>query len=254
VHPIPQGRRRASGSVHRFLKGGQMQTVLVTGSNRGIGLEFCKQYAADGWQVIACSRFPAQADTLNKLAAAHPDRVKVHALDVGNRAQVEDLAQSLRDESIDLLINNAGIYTKSPPVFQDSDYEAWMQAFRINTLAPLKMAQAFAAQVAKSKKKTIVTISSKMGSLADNTSGGSTIYRSSKAAVNMVVKTLAVDLRPEGITSVMFHPGWVKTDMGGPHALITPTESVTGMRKVINGLTLADSGKFLAYDGQVVPW
>ena len=231
-----------------------MQTVLVTGSNRGIGLEFCKQYAADGWQVIACSRSPEHAGTLNKLAAAHPDRVKVHALDVGNHAQIDELAQSLHGESIDLLINNAGTYTRSPAVFQDSDYQAWMQAFRINTMAPLKMAQAFAAQIAKSKKKTIVTISSKMGSLADNTSGGSTIYRSSKAAVNMVVKTLAVDLRPEGITSVTFHPGWVKTDMGGPHALITPTESVAGMRKVINGLTPADSGKFLAYDGQIVPW
>jgi NAD(P)-dependent dehydrogenase (short-subunit alcohol dehydrogenase family) len=129
-----------------------------------------------------------------------------------------------------------------------------MQAFRINTMAPLKMAQAFGAQVARSKKKTMVTISSKMGSLADNTSGGSTIYRSSKAAVNMVVKTLAVDLQPAGITSVIFHPGWVKTDMGGPNALITPAESVAGMRKVINGLTTADSGKFLAYDGQIVPW
>ncbi len=231
-----------------------MQTVLITGSNRGVGLEFCKQYAADGWQVIACSRFPAHSDMLNELAAAHPGRVRVHALDVGNHAQIDQLAQSLHGESIDLLINNAGIYTKSPAVFQGSDYEAWMQAFRINTLAPLKMAQVFAAQIAKSKKKTLVTISSMMGSLADNTSGGSIVYRSSKAAVNMVAKTLAIDLQPAGITSVIFHPGWVKTDMGGPKALITPTESVAGMRKVINGLTPADSGKFLAYDGRIVPW
>ena len=231
-----------------------MQTALVTGSNRGIGLEFCKQYAADGWHVIACSRFPEHSDALNKLAAAYPSQVNVHALDVGNHAQIDELAQSLHGKSIDLLINNAGIYTKSPTVFQHTDYEAWMQAFRINTMAPLKMAQAFAAQVVKSKKKTMVTISSKMGSLADNTSGGSTIYRSSKAAQNMVVKTLAVDLQPKGIISVIFHPGWVKTDMGGPSALITPTESVAGMRKVINELTPADSGKFLAYNGQIVPW
>jgi NAD(P)-dependent dehydrogenase (short-subunit alcohol dehydrogenase family) len=231
-----------------------MQTVLVTGSNRGIGLEFCKQYAADGWHVIACARFPEHSDALNKLAGTHPDRVEVHALDVGDHAQIDELARSLGGESIDLLINNAGIYTKSPAVFQNSDYEAWMQAFRINTMSPLKMAQAFAPQVARSKKKTIVTISSKMGSLADNTSGGSTIYRSSKAAVNMVIKTLAVDLQSKGIIAVTFHPGWVKTDMGGPNALITPIESVAGMRKVINGLTPADSGKFLAYDGQIVPW
>jgi NAD(P)-dependent dehydrogenase (short-subunit alcohol dehydrogenase family) len=231
-----------------------MQTVLVTGSNRGIGLEFCKQYAADGWHVIACSRFPEHSDALNKLAGTHPDRVEVHALDVGNHAEIDELARLLHGESIDLLVNNAGIYTKSPAVFQHSDYDAWMQAFRINTMAPLKMAQAFGTQVARSKKKTMVTISSKMGSLADNTSGGSIIYRSSKAAVNMVVKTLAVDLQPIGITSVIFHPGWVKTDMGGPNALITPAESVAGMRKIINGLIPADSGKFLAYDGQIVPW
>ena len=235
--------------------GGPMETVLITGANRGIGLEFCRQYAADGWRVIACSRFPDRSGLLNKLAADHPERIRVHALDVGNHAQIDELARSHSGESIDLLINNAGIYTKSPTsAFQNSDYEAWMQAFLINTMAPLKMAQAFAAQIARSKKKTIVTISSKMGSLADNTSGGSYIYRSSKAAVNMVVKTLAVDLQPAGITSVIFHPGWVKTDMGGPGALITPTESVTGMRKVINVLTSADSGKFLSYDGRTVPW
>jgi NAD(P)-dependent dehydrogenase (short-subunit alcohol dehydrogenase family) len=231
-----------------------MQTVLITGSNRGIGLEFCKQYAADGWHVIACARFPEHSDALNKLAGTHPDQVEVHALDVGNHAEIDELAQLLHGESIDLLINNAGIYTKSPAVFQHSDYDAWMQAFRINTMAPFKMAQAFGPQVARSKKKTMATISSKMGSLADNTSGGSTIYRSSKAAVNMVVKTLAVDLQRIGITSVIFHPGWVKTDMGGPNALITPAESVAGMRKIINGLIPADSGKFLAYDGQTVPW
>lgn len=179
----------------------------------------------------------------------------MHALDVGNHAQIEKLAQSLSGESIDLLINNAGIYTASPAgTFGNTDYEAWMHAFLINTMAPLRMVQAFAPQITRSRQKTAVTISSKMGSITDNTTGGSYIYRTSKAAVNMIVKTLAIDLKSAGITSVALHPGWVKTDMGGPNALISPTESVSGMRNVINHLTLADSGKFIAYDGKVVPW
>ena len=134
------------------------------------------------------------------------------------------------------------------------DYEAWNHAFLVNTMAPLKMAQAFASQIARGSQKTIVTISSKMGSIADNSGGGSYIYRSSKAAVNMVVKSLAIDLKPAGITAVVLHPGWVKTDMGGPNALISAAQSVSGMRRVISQLTLADSGKFIAYDGQTVPW
>ena len=129
-----------------------------------------------------------------------------------------------------------------------------MQAFRINTMAPLKMAQAFAAQVAKSKKKTMVTISSKMGSLADNTSGGSYHLPVEQSGSKHGRQNTCCRLAAKGIISVIFHPGWVKTDMGGPKALITPIESVDGMRKIINGLTLADSGKFFAYDGQIVPW
>jgi len=116
--------------------------------------------------------------------------------------------------------------------------------FRINTMAPLKMAETFAAQIARSRHKTIVSITSKMGSIADNGSGGSYLYRTSKAAVNMVVKSLAIDLKPSGITAVVFHPGWVKTDMGGPNALISTEQSVSGIRQVISRLTLADSGKF----------
>ena len=121
-------------------------------------------------------------------------------------------------------------------------------------MAPLKMAQAFASHIARGSQKTIVTISSKMGSIADNTGGGSYMYRSSKAAANMVIKTLAIDLKPSGVITVIFHPGWVKTDMGGPKALISATQSVSGMRRIISHLTIADSGKFVAYDGQRVPW
>lgn len=233
-----------------------MKTALITGASRGIGLEFCRQYAANGWRVFACARHPEKSDELQMLATGHPEQVAIHALDVADHAQIEKLAQSLAGEPIDLLLNNAGIYTGSHAAgtFDNRDYEAWAHAFRVNTMATLKMAQTFASQIARSSQKTIVTISSKMGSIADNHGGGSYMYRSSKAAVNMVVKTLAIDLRPAGIIAVVLHPGWVKTDMGGPHALISVAQSVSGMRNVIAGLTLTDSGKFIAYDGQAVPW
>jgi NAD(P)-dependent dehydrogenase (short-subunit alcohol dehydrogenase family) len=232
-----------------------MKTTLITGANRGIGLEFCRQYAVDGWRILACSRYPEKSDELNKLAAQHPEQIKIHALDVADHVQIDRLAQVLADESIDLLINNAGIYPDSDKSgFGHTDYAGWIQAFRINTMAPLKMAETFATQIARGKQKTIVTITSKMGSIADNSSGGSYLYRSSKAAVNMVVKNLAIDLKPIGITAVVFHPGWVRTDMGGPNALISAEQSVSGIRQVIARLTIADSGRFFAYDGQEIPW
>jgi NAD(P)-dependent dehydrogenase (short-subunit alcohol dehydrogenase family) len=232
-----------------------MKTTLITGANRGIGLEFSKQYAEDGWRVLACCRTPEEADALNTLATRYPDRVSVYALDVADHDRIDELARSLSGEPIDLLINNAGVYTDSHAgTFDNVDYEAWVRAFLVNTMAPLKMAQAFAPNIARGSQKTIVTISSKMGSITDNTGGGSYMYRSSKAAVNMVVKTLAIDLKRSGVIAVVFHPGWVKTDMGGPKALISVNQSVSGMRQVISRLMMADSGKFFAYDGKLVPW
>lgn len=232
-----------------------MHTLLITGANRGIGLEFCKQYAEAGWRVLACCREPGKADALNKLAARHPDLIKLHALDITNHAQIEQLARMLAAESIDLLINNAGVYPKSDKRgFGQTDYAEWMEAFNINTMAPLKMVEAFVQQIARSELKLIVTITSQMGSIDDNGSGGSYLYRSSKAAANMVVKSLAVDLKDKGITSVAFNPGWVKTDMGGPNAMIAVEQSVADMRKVIAGLIPADTGKFIGNDGVVIPW
>ena len=187
--------------------------------------------------------------------ARYPEQIKIHALDVADHVQIDRLAQVLSDEPIDLLINNAGIYPDSDKSgFGHTDYAEWIQAFRINTMAPLKMAEAFAAHISRGEQKTIVTITSKMGSIADNSSGGNYLYRSSKAAVNMVAKSLAIDLKPVGIKAVVFHPGWVKTDMGGPNALISVEQSVSGIRQTIAGLTIADSGKFFGYDGQVILW
>lgn len=232
-----------------------MKTTLITGANRGIGLEFSRQFAADGWCVLACSRHPEKSDALNKLAAKYPEQITVHALDVADHEQIKRMAQTLANKSIDLLISNAGVYSGPKGCsFGDIDYEAWAYAFLVNTMAPLRMAEAFTPQITRSSKKIIVTITSKMGSVADNSRGGSYIYRSSKSAVNMVVKSLAIDLRSIGIIAVLLHPGWVRTDMGGPSGLISTKQSVSGMRNVICQLVLADSGKFIAYDGQIIPW
>lgn len=232
-----------------------MKVALITGSNRGIGLEFVRQYASDGWCIFACCRNPAAAGMLKHLAGQFPEQIRIQALDVTDHRQIEQLSLAFAGQPIDLLINNAGVY---PPdrgdAFGKTDYAAWQHAFEVNTMAPLKMTEAFIQQIAQSGLKTIVTITSKMGSIADNRGGGSYIYRSSKAGVNIVTKSLSIDLSPQKIIAVVLHPGWVKTDMGGPGALITTEQSVTGMRRVIGNLTLADSGKFYAFDGHEIPW
>ena len=225
-------------------------TVLITGTNRGLGLEFTKQYAADGWQVIACCRNPNSASDLQALAKTHSN-IQLVALDVADFNQIDQVAKSL-SQPIDVLINNAGVYPDSS--LGDINYDDWATAFKINSMAPMKMAQAFAPHVAKSALKKIATLSSKMGSLDDNTSGGSYLYRSSKTAVNMVMKSLSIDLNPQGITVITLHPGWVQTDMGGPNGLINAQTSVTGLRKVIADTSLEDSGAFITFDGKPVAW
>lgn len=225
--------------------------VLITGTNRGIGLTFVKQYAADDWNVIACCRDPQSAAELQALASIHRN-IQIIALDMTDFSQIDALALQLKDKKIDVLINNAGVYPESS--FNDVDFNNWASAFKINTMAPLKMAEAFMPHVAASQLKKIVTMSSKMGSVDDNTSGGSYIYRSSKAAVNMVMKSLSIDLKPYGIAVVTLNPGWVQTDMGGPNGLIDSQTSVTGLRKVIADLSLASSGKFIGYDGSEIVW
>ena len=225
--------------------------VLITGANRGLGLEFTKQYAADGWNVLACCRHPQSAMDLQALAAAHSN-IKVHALDVGDFAQIDALALKLKDESIDVLINNAGVYPASS--FGDTNYDEWAEGFKINSMAPLKMAEAFVQHITHSQLKKIATLTSKMGSIDDNTSGESYSYRSSKTAVNMVMKSLSIDLKPYGISVITLHPGWVQTDMGGPNGLINAQTSVAGLRKQIAELTLSTTGKFIAYDGKPIGW
>ena len=231
-----------------------MFTLLITGANRGLGLEFTKQYAAAGWRVLACCRAPQEATELQALADTAQGRVTLHALDVAELTAIDALAQQLRGIPIDLIINNAGIYPDRHGGFGHTDYDAWMMAFLVNTMAPMKITEAFVSNLELGSGKTVATVSSKMGSMADNTSGGCYLYRSSKAAVNMVVKSLSLDLAPRGIRAVVLHPGWVLTDMGGPNALITAEKSIAGMRQVLDRLTDEDSGRFISFDGTEVAW
>ena len=225
--------------------------VLITGANRGLGMEFTQQYAADGWNVLACCRHPQSALDLQALAKVNAN-ITIQPLDVADFAQIDALALQLKDESIDVLINNAGVYPASS--FGDTNYEAWAEGFKVNSMAPLKMAEAFVQHITRGQLKKIATLSSKMGSLDDNSSGESYSYRSSKTAVNMVMKSLSIDLKPYGISVVTLHPGWVQTDMGGSNALISVHTSVSGLRKVIESLSLESTGKFIAYDGKAIPW
>lgn len=226
-----------------------MPTVLITGANRGLGLEFVRSFAAEGWRVHACARNVEKAKSVKALEGD----IVCHKLDVTNGLKVASLARSLAEEPLDLLINNAGIYG-SRADFGETDFDDWATTLSVNTLAPLRMAERFVGMLEKGERKTIVNISSRMGSIASAGTGGSYAYRSSKAALNMVTKGLSLDLGPKGFTVVSFHPGWVQTDMGGEAADIPSDESIVGMRKVIAGLTTEDNGKFFNYDGSEIDW
>lgn len=227
-----------------------MPTCLITGANRGLGLEFARQYAADGWKVIATCRRPETAEELKALEGD----VQVHPLDVTDFARVEALGKELGGEAIDVLIKNAGVYGPRVVPHGSVDYAAWAEVLRANAMAPLKISAVFESHVARSKLRRIVAVTSLMGSMTDNTTGGAYIYRSSKAALNAVMKSLAVDLKGKGIAVAVLHPGWVKTDMGGPGAHIEASESVDGMRKVIDGMSVENTGRFMNYDGTELPW
>ena len=230
-----------------------MNTILITGSNRGIGLELVKHYASNGWQVHACCRNPDNADALQKLATEF-SLITVHALDVINASQLSALSEQLQDTPIDILFNNAGVYGPNDANFGNTDTEEWLTCLHINTIAPLKVCEAFINNVEKSELKIIAAMSSKMGSMADNGSGGSYVYRSSKAALNAAMVSAAIDLKPKKIKVAILHPGWVKTDMGGPNAEINTEQCVKQLRTTLGKMTLQNSGNFFEIDGSTIPW
>jgi NAD(P)-dependent dehydrogenase (short-subunit alcohol dehydrogenase family) len=228
-----------------------MSIVLITGANRGLGLEFARQYAKDGWRVIATARVPEKATELHALGPA----VVVHRLDVVELAAVTAFARALAGETVDVLIANAGISGPRgmrPEAIGTEECAAWETVFRVNAMAPLALAGAFVEAVTRSKERKMIAITSRLGSIAANNDGGLYGYRSSKAALNALWRSFAID-HPE-IIATLLHPGWVRTDMGGTGAPLTPEESVAGMRRVIARLAKTDSGRFYDYQGESIPW
>lgn len=226
-----------------------MPTVLITGANRGIGLELAKQYAGDGWSVIATVRDAKNADGLNALKGG----IRIESLEVTDEKQVKALAKALKGTAIDVLLNNAGMLTGYESL-GETDTESWLKSLHVNTIAPLKITEAFLEHVARSKDKKIASITSGMASLGSNASTGAYAYRSSKAALNMVMLTAANELRSRGISVAVISPGWVKTDMGGPGATLDVKASAAGIRKVIEKLNVGTSGQFFNYSGENLPW
>jgi NAD(P)-dependent dehydrogenase (short-subunit alcohol dehydrogenase family) len=229
-----------------------MPSIMITSANRGLGLEFVRQYAADGWRIFAACRNPDAAADLHE--TTRTGSVTVFPMDVTDLSSVRHAAAGLNGESIDVLLNSAGIIGKPGQRTGHIDYESWEQVLNVNTMGPLRVTEAFVEHVARSERKLIVTITSGLGSLTDNTSGGSIPYRSSKAAVNMAMRSAAIDLAPRGIACVLVNPGWVKTDMGGLGAPLTPSESVAALKSLIATFSLAHSGKFFHYDGREYAW
>lgn len=228
--------------------------ILITGANRGIGLEMVKYSMEQGWSVFACCRNPHSADRLFNIAKLSNGKVSVHIADMLELATIQALSYELRNEPVDMIINNAGVYGSDNNKFGSVDAVNWLQAFQVNAIAPLKMVEAFAEQLFMGKRKIVACMSSKMASMADNGYGNSYIYRSSKAALNAVVKSLSIDLKEQGVISVAFHPGWVKTEMGGPNAEITTRQCVEQLFGHLTRLSFKDSGRFIDIDGSDIPW
>lgn len=238
-----------------------MTTLLITGARQGLGLEVVRQYAAEtDWKIIATCLDPDSASELQSIASAN-ENVAIKALDVDDHAAIDGLAAELAGQPIDVLLNNAGRKGPEEQIFGAYDYDDWAQVLRTNLFGPMKMIEAFAGHVAASERRLVVTFGSGTGSMAYNAeeaggprAGGLIYYRTSKASVNMITRNLAVELKDRGVAIVSLAPGHVRTAMGGDWAPLSIEESVRGVRQVIAGLSIADSGSFLLYDGSEYPW
>lgn len=227
-----------------------MPSVLITGANRGLGLEFARQYAAEGWRVIAACRDPAMAHDLRGLKGS----VEILALDVTDKHSVGNLVDALGTSTIDVLLLNAGVHLQKDCSLEALNEELWQREFNVNVIAPLLLARCLADPVARSDLRRIVAISSGSGSIQNMKAGGNHAYRACKAALNASMKILASDLASRGVTVVPIAPGHTRTDMGGSIAPYTAEDSVTRVRGAIGRLTFKDSGTFLSRDGTPLPW
>ena len=224
-----------------------MTTIMITGASRGLGLEFARQFYNEECRIIATCRNPKDANKLNAIGD-----IDVHSLDVTEDESVAILADKLRGENIDILINNAGVIGQRDG-FGKLDYDIWAETMDTNVFGPMRVAEAFRDNVMNSKKKQMIFITSRMGSITEAVPNAY-VYRSSKAALNMAVKCLSAELEEKGLIAVLFHPGHVQTDMGGQAAPVTPQKSIEGMKNQIVALTRDDNGRFLSYDGHQIPW
>ena len=229
------------------------KNVFITGANRGIGLELTRQYLAAGQKVFASARDPS-IESLSRLTERYPDNLKIVMLDVTDESNIQTVAGSLESTSIDLLINNAGLFHSKHEDFSSLNPDIWIEEFRVNSIAPFLVTRALKSNLANANSSVVGMISSKMDSMGDNQSGESYSYRSSKAALNAVSVSLANDLSDLDISVVALHPGWVQTDMGGPNGLIDVETSATGLKAILDKAGTAESGKFYDYSGKQLPW
>jgi len=236
-----------------------MSTVLISGANRGLGLEFARQYLQEGYRVIALCRDVKRAGELAAVGDCN-GKLEIHEADVVDFDRIRELARGLADQPIDILINNAGVIGPKREADGDMgqslghiDTDILTDVYRVNALAPLVLAEVFLDQVLASEQKKVVTISSRLGSVAE-TEGGLYAYRMSKAAVNMAMANLATEVTSKGVIVLSISPGWVKTDMGGDQASILPAESISKVRAIIEGLSIEQSGSFVDFDGRTIPW
>ena len=228
-------------------------SILITGTNRGIGLEFVKHYLKNNEKVIATCRNRNSAKDLLELENT-TSNLSLVELDVSNPNSINNFTSKIAGLPIDTFISNAGVSGPKNIEFGNFDAKEWLDVFNINTIAPLIITQKILKNLRLGKDKKLVFISSKVGSIEDNTEGGMYIYRTSKTALNQVIKSLSIDFKDENFITVALHPGWVQTDMGGPNALIDTKTSVKGMTEAIDNLTSKNSGKFYNYDGSAIPW
>ena len=227
--------------------------VFITGTTRGIGLELTRQFLDTGNQVFAAAR-NTESDALQSLKAAHGDQLQLLTLDVTDNTQIAKAAATLAGQPLSLLINNAGFYRSRSDDVDSLSHETWLQEFHVNAIAPFMVTRALRGNLAAAENALVAMISSKMGSMADNTSGGAYSYRSSKAALNAVTVSLSSDLAEDGTRVVALHPGWVRTDMGGDSAPVDAPASASGLRKVMLGIDDAQNGHFFDYSGASIPW